>query len=109
MIKPSIILFGVTLPDTIPANKHIVADAGYAISKQVMMPYPVEEEMLPEDFWYNYLHSRTRIIVERAIGMVKNRFHIFKVPTRSLTILLAERKQKKWGGSSEHALSDTTS
>jgi hypothetical protein len=45
-----------------------------------MIPYPVEEEMSPENSWYNYLHSRTRIIVERTIGMVKNRFRILKVP-----------------------------
>jgi hypothetical protein len=42
-----------------------------------MIPYPVEEEMSSEN--ENYLHSRTRIIVERTIGMMKNRFRILKV------------------------------
>jgi hypothetical protein len=72
----------VSLPNIIPAGKHIVADAGYAISSQVIIPYPVKEVMSPEEAWYIYLHSRTRITVKRAIDMVKNRFRfrIFKVP-----------------------------
>lgn len=72
--------FGTNLAKTIPAGKHIVADAGYTLSDCVMIPYPVVEFMDPEEAWYNYLHSRTRITVERAIGMIKNRFRIFKVP-----------------------------
>ena len=36
--------------------------------------------MEPDESLFNYLHSRTRITVERAIGMVKNRFRILKLP-----------------------------
>ena len=72
--------FGTDLPKKLPPGKHIVADAGYTLSNIVMTLYPVEERMKGEEAWYNYLHSKTRITVERAIGMVKNRFRIFKVP-----------------------------
>lgn len=68
--------FGMTLPNTIPAGKHIIADAGYTISDRVRIPYPMVEVMEPEEAWYNYLHLRTRITVERAIGIVKNRYRI---------------------------------
>jgi hypothetical protein len=35
--------FGVRLPYCIPAGKHIVVDAGYALTSQMMIPYPVRK------------------------------------------------------------------
>jgi hypothetical protein len=45
-----------------------------------MVPYPNEDHMNPKQARYNYLHSRTRIIVKRSIGILKNRFRILKLP-----------------------------
>lgn len=36
--------------------------------------------MPADESLYNYLHSKTRITVERAFGSLKNRFRIFKSP-----------------------------
>jgi hypothetical protein len=36
--------------------------------------------MAPDERTFNYLHSRTRIAVERAIGMLKGRFRILRLP-----------------------------
>lgn len=71
--------FGKMLPSVFPAVKHIVADPGYAIYGRGMIPCPFFEVIDPDETWYRYLHSRTRITVERAIGMVKKQFRIFTV------------------------------
>ena len=63
-----------------PAMLHGIADAGYALTNRMMTPYPLEDQMSRENSRYNYLHSKTRITVERALGMLKNRFRIFEAP-----------------------------
>lgn len=72
--------FGQNVKDIIPNGMFVVADAGYKLSQQLIIPYPISDEMEPDESLFNYLHSRTRITVERAIGMVKNRFRILKLP-----------------------------
>ena len=72
--------FGRRIVEILPARHLVVADAGYTLSRYVMIPYPIEEHMNPQQTLYNYLHSRIRITVERAIGILKNRFRILKLP-----------------------------
>jgi hypothetical protein len=70
---------GSILLNILPAGKYIVADAGYALTKQVITPYPIEDGMTASQSLFNYLHSRTRITVERTIGILKNRFRVLKM------------------------------
>jgi hypothetical protein len=72
--------FGKNIHNLIPAGKHVIADAGYALSPHIMIPFPITETMAPDERTFNYLHSRTRIAVERAIGMLKGRFRILRLP-----------------------------
>ena len=72
--------FGNRISTILPLKRFIVGDAGYTLSNSVMIPYPIEERMDPKEALYNYLHSRTRIVVERSIGILKNRFRILKLP-----------------------------
>ena len=56
----------------------MIADAGYTLVEYMMIPFTVPDPMPADERLFNYLHSRTRIAVEKAIGMLKNRFRILK-------------------------------
>lgn len=51
-----------------------------AIDAKDNTPYPIEDGMSTTESDFNYRHSRTRITAERAIGMLKNRFRVLKLP-----------------------------
>ena len=72
--------FGTVMNAAIPKGLHIVADAGYSIRPNVMVPYPDTELLSPKQTYFNNAHSRTRIIIERTNGIIKNRFCILKMP-----------------------------
>ena len=72
--------FGRNIGSLLPANKMIIADAGYQLFTFCMIPYEISDNMTRKEKNYNYLHSRTRISVEVAIGFLKGRFRIFKRP-----------------------------
>ena len=73
-------IYGQTLHQLLPHGFHIVADAGYQLFKHVLTPYAVTLNHTPQERNYNYLHSKTRITVEGALGLLKCRFRIFKAP-----------------------------
>jgi hypothetical protein len=64
----------------IPPGGFILADAGYTLLSHVMTPFPIVPNMDDSESHYNLLHSRTRIVVEQAFGLWKNKFRIFKKP-----------------------------
>lgn len=64
----------------LPPGTCIVGDAGYKLLTQVMTPYAIGLAMTKSERNYNYLHSRTRIVVEGAFGLLKERFRMFKCP-----------------------------
>ena len=72
--------FGRTIHQILPPDKVILADAGYQLYAHCLTPYEIHDKMTPEEKNYNYLHSRTRITVENAFGLLKNRFRRFKAP-----------------------------
>jgi hypothetical protein len=72
--------FGKTIHQLLPQNKTILADAGYQLFRHCMTPYDIHDGMTQEEKHYNHLHSCTRIIVENAFGILKNRFRRFKAP-----------------------------
>ena len=73
--------FGRMIHHILPRNKVIVADAGYQLLTSCLTPYEIHDEMAADEKHYNYLHSCTRIVVENAFGILKNRFRRFKVST----------------------------
>lgn len=62
----------------IPAGRHFLGDAGYTLTDHLMTPYTIFEGMPQDEKCYNYLHSRSRIVVERAFGFLKGRWRILK-------------------------------
>ena len=72
--------FGNTIRRLLPPNKVILADAGYQLFAHCLTPYEVHDGMTAEEKNYNRLHSCTRIVVENAFGVLKNRFRRFKTP-----------------------------
>jgi hypothetical protein len=64
----------------IPSDGFILADAGFTLLPHVLTPFPIIPNMPVDDAHYNLLHSRTRILVEQAFGLWKNKFRIFKKP-----------------------------
>ncbi|KAG3235214.1 hypothetical protein PI124_g19746 [Phytophthora idaei] len=69
----------------LPPGKHLTGDTGYKIWGHMLAPFP-EAEALQDSRkrLYNYLHPKTRIVVECAFGRLKDRFRI----------LLGKLKQK---------------
>jgi hypothetical protein len=72
--------FASEIEGKLPAGCYGIADAGYTLSARLLTPYAIEEKMTEDESLYNYLHSKTRIAVERAFGSIKNRFRILKTP-----------------------------
>lgn len=70
--------FGQSIHQKLPRHGVIIGDAGYTLYEHLMTPYPIESRMAHEEHHYNYLHSRTRIIVEQAFALLKNKFRIYK-------------------------------
>ena len=72
--------FGQNIHKFLPPGKCIVADAGYQLFAHCLTPYDIRDEMTADERNYNYLHSRTRIVVECALGRLKGRFRRFQSP-----------------------------
>ncbi|KAE9322215.1 hypothetical protein PF008_g17644 [Phytophthora fragariae] len=65
------------LSSLVPPGKHLVADAGYKIWGHILTPFPESEAIGDRrKRLYNYVNSKTRIVVECAFGRLKNRFRI---------------------------------
>jgi hypothetical protein len=72
--------FGKTIHKLLPPGKCILADAGYQLYAHCLTPYEIRDDMPSDERNYNYLHSRSRITVECALGLLKGRFRRFKSP-----------------------------
>jgi len=71
-------IFGQTIHNMLPPGGCILADAGYKLLKHVMTPFPIQDGMAEDEAHYNWVHSRARMAVERAFGIWKNTFRVFK-------------------------------
>ncbi|OWY94988.1 hypothetical protein PHMEG_00035133, partial [Phytophthora megakarya] len=61
----------------VPSGMHLLGDAGYKIFRHMMTPF--QEEQAAQNTMmrrYNFKHSQTRITIERAFGVLKNRYRI---------------------------------
>jgi hypothetical protein len=77
------------ITNIIPENSHILGDAGYKLTKEMLIPFDIAPNMPMDEALYNYLHSRTRIVVEMAFGL-------YKVNFRSLNHLLISKAKNQW-------------
>lgn len=53
---------------------HILGDAAYPIREHLLTPYKNYGSMTQRQSTYNYRHSATRVIIENAFGLLKQRF-----------------------------------
>lgn len=74
---------------------HLLGDAGYKIFRHILTPFDEEEAVQnPKRRRYNYKLSQSRIIVERAFGILTNRYRILrgkieqKSPTRVTKVIV---------------------
>lgn len=95
--------FGDIISRILPPGKYGLADAGYALSDRLLTPFPIEERMPADESLYNYLHSCTRITIERTFGSIKNRFRIFKSPLNQKADEESEQSQTQRMGAVIHA------
>ena len=72
-------------------NTHLLADSAYCIHKHVMVPFRDNGHLTDQQTLYNTILSSARMMVERAIGLLKNRWRslLDKLPMTT-TRLVAE-------------------
>lgn len=61
-------------PQNFPENSHLLGDAAYSIQKYVMVPFKDNGHLTEAQITYNIRLSAARIMIERAIGLLKGRF-----------------------------------
>lgn len=61
-------------PIKFPNNTHLIGDAAYALHKHLLVPYPNNGHLTQSQKNYNFCHSSTRMVIERAFGLLKGRF-----------------------------------
>ncbi|ETI30114.1 hypothetical protein F443_22765, partial [Phytophthora nicotianae P1569] len=62
---------------SVPSGMHLLGDAGYKIFRHLLTPFDEKEASYSaQKRRYNYKLSQTRITVERAFGILKNRYRI---------------------------------
>lgn len=57
-----------------PADSHIIGDAAYALQKYVMVPFKNNGHLTEAEINFNNYLCSARVMVERAIGLLKGRF-----------------------------------
>ena len=62
----------------VTGNDVLLADSGYALSNKVITPFDCRghRQLTESERAFNYAHSRTRTVVERAFGRLETRFRI---------------------------------
>ncbi|KAM0734555.1 putative nuclease HARBI1 [Formica fusca] len=61
-------------PIKFPNNTHLIGDAAYALHKHLLVPYPDNGHLTQNQKNYNFCHSSTRMVIERAFGFLKGRW-----------------------------------
>ena len=62
----------------IPSEYHLLGDSAYALEKYMIVPYRDNGHLLPWQTNFNYVHSSTRVVIERAFGLLKGKFRRLK-------------------------------
>lgn len=61
-------------PSKFPNDNHLIGDAAYSLSKQLMVPYTNNGHLTQRQKNFNFCLSSSRMAVERAIGLLKGRW-----------------------------------
>ncbi|GAB1867408.1 Putative nuclease HARBI1 [Camponotus japonicus] len=61
-------------PEKFPNNSHLLGDAAYSLHEHLMTPYRDNGHLTNKQKNYNFCHSSSRIVIERAFGLLKGRF-----------------------------------
>jgi len=61
-------------PIKFPNDTHIIGDAAYALHEHLLVPYSDNGHLTEREKYYNFCHSSTRIVIERAFGYLKGRW-----------------------------------
>lgn len=61
-------------PTKFPDDSHLIGDAAYSLLKQLMVPYTDNGHLTQRQKNYNFCLSSSRMVVERAIGLLKERW-----------------------------------
>lgn len=62
------------LPNLCEPNFFVLGDSAYPLSKWVLTPYKNYGQLTPVQLNYNKIHSKTRVKIEHAFGLLKGRF-----------------------------------
>ncbi|XP_066600749.1 putative nuclease HARBI1 [Prorops nasuta] len=60
--------------ENFPNNSHLLGDAAYTINKYILTPFKDYGNLNGSEVAYNNRHSSARMMIERAIGLLKIRF-----------------------------------
>ncbi|CAC5371681.1 unnamed protein product [Mytilus coruscus] len=63
----------------LPDEFHLVGDAAYPLSQNLMTPFKDFGTLTREQQRYSFVQSSTRMVVERSIGQLKGRFRKLKM------------------------------
>jgi hypothetical protein len=74
---------GTNIHNILPRSCHFLADSGYSPREYMITPFPHDEATHGIVSNFNYLHSKTRIVVECTFGSLKGRFPILKSELQS--------------------------
>lgn len=61
-----------------PGNSHLIGDAAYPLKPWILTPYRDTGRLTRQQLRYNFLHSSTRMVVERSLALLKGRFRKLK-------------------------------
>lgn len=72
-----------------PGNSHLLGDSAYSIQNHVIVPYRDDGHLTVEQRYFNKVLSRTRMMVERSIGLLKCRWRylVEKLPMRRTDLI----------------------
>ncbi|XP_067056494.1 putative nuclease HARBI1 [Acropora muricata] len=57
-----------------PGNRHILGDSAYPLADWLLTPYGDNGHLTQAERNYNFVHSSTRMVIERAFGLLRARF-----------------------------------
>ncbi|GMF30338.1 unnamed protein product [Phytophthora fragariaefolia] len=80
--------FGRNTACILPRGHHVIADSGYGVSPTVITPYCENDEggkLTALQANFNFYLSSTRMAIEGAFGLLKERFRILKKPLEERT------------------------
>lgn len=63
---------------SVPTNCHLLGDSAYPLDLFIMVPYRDNGHLTDKQRYYNKKLSSKRVIIEQAIGLLKNRFRRLK-------------------------------